>query len=244
MTTALIFADCKNRWWKRKNGDMVEKKGGDEFKREAGALHDLWMRDRAINDLKLRSFYKESKKKKQDVILNAIEVGRCDISRIAFLCHGTPKGISLGFKSPDVQRLAGSIAANCANRLVHIGLYACLTGRGKFWWWFKKDFRSLRDRKKNIEDRAEEIVTHREGFAMLLCSELNKLGVDAVITAHLSVGHTTKNPLKVRIRKHGEHITKRRMRGYIWPELSGQWNDRCRGAGDFRFKLMMKDAPA
>jgi hypothetical protein len=232
MGTALIFTETKDR---------KDKADGREFRSQAIALRELWSEDKSIDEPRLVRMKRESRIEKQDRVLDAIaEVD--NLERVAFFCHGyiIPRnGISLGFRLREVPLLADEIADSCTSGVVHIGLYACLTGRGNFWWWLPKRFKSLRDRKKNIDDRREKIVTHREGFAMYLCSQLRDRGVSAVITAHLTAGHTTRNPYKVLIRQDGEYITRTRMCKSLPRGKWKIWTRRLIDDIKFRFDSMM-----
>lgn len=193
MSTGLIFTETKNRKGKR---------DGAEFKTMANGLGHYWRTNSNLTGIRVTRLYDETKKQKQNTVLGELATVS-HLSRLAFFCHGWPSGISLGFKSKDVPKLARAIAAACESNVVYIGLYACLTGRGAFWGGSK--------RKINMANRTERIVTPREGFAMYLCSELAKLNIHAVITAHLTSGHTTRNPYKVRISQHNRRICRSRM---------------------------------
>ena len=193
MTVGFIFSETKNR---------RNKRDGDEFKRCASELQELWEGDQNLSRSKLILAGAENKTAKRELVYSTLR-RTSDLQRIAFLCHGWPSGISMGFDSKHVAQLARAIASSCCSNVVYIGLFACLTGMGKFWGGKRN--------KKNLNDRAEKIVTPREGFAMYLCSELDKLGIHAVITAHLTSGHTTRNPYKVRIEERNGLINRQRM---------------------------------
>jgi hypothetical protein len=193
MNSSLIFTETANRKGKR---------DGDEFRLQANGLENHWGADPIGERVRTIRLVKASRAAKKQAVLSVLNEYD-NVNRIAFFCHGTPKGISLGFSVANIRELARAIAAACGSNVVYIGLYACLTGRGNFWGGTKN--------RKNLEDRKEKIVTKREGFAMLLCRELDDLGVHAVITAHLTSGHTTYNPYKVRIEKRGDYITRTRM---------------------------------
>lgn len=109
---------------------------------------------------------------------------------LAFFDHGRPQGLprmreNLG----NVKGLAATIAGVTSK--ITIILYACSCGRG--WWW-----RKWRN-KKNISDRVST-YNSRDGYAVALCCELLDLGMNAEVWAHLSAGHTTRNPHVVAIR--------------------------------------------
>lgn len=103
---------------------------------------------------------------------------------LAIFDHGTPKGLprmreNLG----NVKGLAETIAG--VTDKIQIVLFACSCGRG-WWWWKPKNKRNVC---VNLND-----YNPRNGYAIALCCELAKLGVDAEIFAHLTAGHTTRNP--------------------------------------------------
>lgn len=172
----------------------------NEFEREANRLYQLHRDDATIVTIgKMKSFEKRTK------VFDSILKNK-KLDSLALFCHGWQKGLSLGFSSKrgpiitdEVESLAQHISAVCSTRKIKIALYACLTGRGCYWWWKRKNNKTLLDRPKNIENAIVQEVTYKDGFAMLLCSELKKLGVQALVTAHLTAGHTTMNPNKVSI---------------------------------------------
>lgn len=222
MGKALIFTETKDR---KNHAD------GREFLAQARALYEHWSPEYENNDLRLHRFKRDTFIEKQDRVLDAID-DASDVERIAFFCHGFTKWnrISLGFKLKDIPELAKEIAGACTSGTVHIGLFACVTGRGAFWWNSKN---------RNLANRKERIVTQREGFAMYLCSKLRDEGINSVITAHLTYGHTTWNPYKVRIQQEGEYITRTRM---CESKPRGQWRawiSRLKESIPFRFNLMM-----
>lgn len=203
MSLTLIFSETHNRRFKH---------DGDEFKARARDMDEMIesANPDAVSRLILAG--KSTKKQKQTLVSNTL-AQVSNLKRLAFFCHGWPSGISLGYSIKEVPLLARSIAAACENHTVYIGLFACLTGRGRFWGGKRN--------KKNFENRSERVVTPREGFAMYLCAQLEELGIHAIITAHLTSGHTTRNPYKVRIEKEGSHYNKTRM---CLPQPRAQWH--------------------
>lgn len=229
MSMGFIFTETHNR---------KGRADGNEFKRQAAKLLSLWESDDTLTRAEIFRLKKMFRQEKKRTVLDGISRSNT-LTRLAFFCHGWPTGISLGFKAKDVPELARTIAAACTGNTINIGLYACLTGRGNYAWWKPRKFKSLGDRPCNIQDRAEKIVTKREGFAMLLCSELSKLGVDARITAHLTAGHTTRNPHKVRIYNSQGTTYRIKMRGKIPYHSGSEWVNRLNDENDsFRFDLM------
>ncbi|MHC4621669.1 MAG: hypothetical protein ACYTEQ_28335 [Planctomycetota bacterium] len=218
----LLFADSHNRWWK-KDGKRRRKRDGDEFVREMETAFSYY--DDDDGDLVSYKIPKKPDSEKRWDIFNALRATGSDefgkLDNLLLFCHGWTTGISLGFRSrrrwrntQEVPALAKAIADVC-NPEINIGIFGCLTGRGAFWWNpAKRNYKTLQDNLKNLEDRLEKIVTYREGFAMLLCSELWKLGVKAQITAHLTAGHTTRNPHKVRVSISEGKVWKQRI---VWP---------------------------
>lgn len=231
--TYCIFTETHNRKGKR---------DGQEFRLQATGLHNVWQgifddgifhgTIESANKVHMHRLTDQKPKQKKQFIYDTLEQIN-DLERMAFFCHGTPKGLSLGFKLGDVPRLAASIAAACKSNVVYIGLYACLTGRGNFW--------GGRTNKKNTQDRKEKVVTKREGFAMLLCKELDDLGIHAVITAHTTSGHTTYNPYKVRIERAGDYITRTRMCKSDDPFVWRKWVKELTNDLTFRYDIMTDD---
>lgn len=189
----LVIVDTKNRRGKT---------DGDEFRREAdafaktcdGDVSRLYLHagDSAKNDKQLR-----------ESVLDFIN-GEVGVQSVSFFCHGWQTGISAGFRTrrglvvtDEIEQLARAISRAC-NGTVVIRLFACLTGRGKYWWWKKRSIWGLRDRPKNIDDRIMYgDAQWRDGFAMMLCEGLQRQGVESVIFANLTSGHTTRNPHRV-----------------------------------------------
>ena len=225
MGTALIFTETKDR----KN-----KADGREFLSQARALYEHWDTDTDTDtdmDVQLHRMQRDTFIEKQDRVLDAIADVE-NLERLAFFCHGFTKWnrISLGFRLCHIPELAREIAEACGSGTVHIGLFACVTGRGAFWW---------NRRNRNLANRKERIVTQREGFAMYLCSKLRDEGINSVITAHLTYGHTTRNPYKVRIQQSGEFITRTRL---CESDPRGKWRAWVKRLLDdvkFRFDTML-----
>jgi hypothetical protein len=109
---------------------------------------------------------------------------------LAIFDHGSVKGLprmreNLG----NVKGLAATIAS--VTDEITIILYSCSCGRG---WWGRWGFRWLNKKNKADCEVQADSYSRRDGYAIALCSELASLGVDAVIWAHLTRGHTARNP--------------------------------------------------
>ncbi len=207
--SALIITETQNRQGKH---------DGDEFKREATLLWEHWAIDHNIKDCTRLELGNDSRIRKFASVLGAIS-DTADLDRLALFGHGTTRNTSHGITPLNVSKFAEAVAS-VSNESVHIGLFCCLTGRGNFY-----------NEIKSTQDRQEEIVTINEGIAMLLCSELFKLGTVATITAHLTSGHTTRNPYKVRIQPVDGKICRTRMKA---PSPSIDWR---------RWVAMLKETP-
>ena len=168
------------------------RKDGDEFKREAKAWFkaqmDGWeyvptgsgLAD--VTDGRVRA---------------EIRKMTAGLDVLAIFDHGTPKGLprmreNLG----NVKGLAATIAG--VTDKITIILYACSCGRG---WWGRFGFRWMNMINKHNMYTSPDAYSPRDGYAIALCCELAKLGVEAEAWAHLTKGHTTQNPHIVRIHK-------------------------------------------
>lgn len=111
---------------------------------------------------------REPAKSQRESIVSAIQLSPCDV--VAFFCHGSRFGLELGFDLRTVRELAKVLARL---RNVRVVLYACSAAAGM--------------------PRGE--TGGDGGFADELRDELCKAGAtDCQIDAHLTSGHTTKNP--------------------------------------------------
>lgn len=169
------------------------RRDGDEFKREAKA----WAEAQETRPLDPNATVNPLPPQLVDVrdgrIRAEIRQMTNGLDVLAIFDHGTPKGLPrLRESYRNVKGLAKTIA-NVTNKITII-LYACSCGRGWWWrkWWNKKDGSISR-------------LYHdpRDGYAMALAAELDALGVDATIYAHLTAGHTTRNPHLVKVHKVG-----------------------------------------
>jgi hypothetical protein len=229
---SLVFADTHN---------TKGKVDGDEFGRQATRCGNAW-------DGALRIGWRDSDNHKRPAVRRKAildEIKRAALLAgenkahwaFGFFCHGWPTGLSLGFKLAHVPELADAIAeAVPEGAELSIGLFACSTGRSRFLW--RPEARNKADYYKPMMD-----VGKRDGFAMLLCAELAKRGRYARITAHLTSGHTTRNPHKVRIQPVGQPIEIKRERmvddgdGPVW----GHWRRQLRDVPSLPFKVALED---
>jgi hypothetical protein len=182
MSQALLIAQTNNRKGKR---------DGDEFWARAQDCYGWYTARSQANSAELVGIGRDKmgRKASKALILSAIRQTH-GLDVLAFFCHGHPWGLSLGFNTrwsnADTADLADAIAEACGGS-VHIGLYACSCGRGRY--------RTNKDR--NTDSRLVGFPGPKEGFAMHLTSELMKRGVRADVLAHLHPGHTTRNWSKV-----------------------------------------------
>lgn len=196
------------------------RKDGDEFAREA--LN--WMIEAEgpddianlvdVTDGRVRAEIRK--------ITNGLDV-------LAIFDHGAPKGLprmreNLG----NVGGLAATIAE--VTDKITIILYSCSCGRG---WWGKFGFRWLNKRNKRDMKTPADSYSPRDGYAVALCCELEKLGVAAQVFAHLTRGHTTKNPNLVTVYEWGQI---RRRQPVIRSKFTrAEWKKYLRGPGRFTF---------
>jgi hypothetical protein len=267
MNSSLIFTETANRKGKR---------DGDEFRLQANGLENHWGSEPIGERVRTIRLVKASRAAKKQAVLSVLNEYD-NVNRIAFFCHGTPKGISLGFTVANIpahqkesalglqlrtyenwpelsRQLAGQTwyisdcirasrgeaisgggcPGDCIGHRLGTGNAMSKTAKTRRLYWS-----STRDRKCNVEDRKEKIVTKREGFAMLLCRELDDLGIHAVITAHLTAGHTTYNPYKVRIERKGDYITRRRLCPNKPRDEWKKWITRLNTDLTFRYDVML-----
>ena len=163
------------------------RKDGDEFEREAW---EWAIETEGVDDVALLVNVTDGRVRRE------IRKMTDGLDVLAFFDHGKPKGLprmreNLG----NVKGLAATIAGVTSK--ITIILYSCSCGRG---WWGRLGFRWMN--KRNKADTSDRVSTYnpRDGYAVALCCELLDLGVDAEVWAHLSAGHTTRNPHVVAIR--------------------------------------------
>ena len=200
----LAVAVTKNRLLphpvRLRNGKLkFTRSDGDEFSRQCLAYRD---HHEARGDEVETLLIPTPKLPAQEALYGHLSLYHGDLDVLAIFHHGTPSGLpgfALGRK--NVGELADRIIGAAGDK-VTILLYACLTGKGRYLFGQKTpDGRKLTRKETNEGDRIKSAdnVDHREGFAMLLTAELSKRGCIATVYAHLTSGHTTENPFKVRV---------------------------------------------
>jgi len=166
MTIMLAIYNGKNKRFRH---------DGDEFEREALAWAEV---QNANGDTAVLTDVRDGR------IRAEIRKMKSGLDVLAIFDHGTPKGLPRMRESyKNVKGLAETIAG--VTDKITIILYACSCGRG-WWWWKPKN-------KKSIDVKADS-YNPRDGYAIALGCELAKLGVEAKVIAHLTAGHTTRNP--------------------------------------------------
>ena len=188
---------------------------GDEFQREAFA----WWRAQSNKDSIAMADVRDGK------VRTEIR-GMPNLDVLAIFDHGTPRGLPRMRESyKNVKGLAETIAGVTSK--ITIILYACSCGRG-WWWWKPKN-------KRNVQVMAGS-YNPRDGYAVALAAELESRGVDVVVWAHLTAGHTTRNPHMVKVDNHFPicKVTRRR-----WVEPGApkwkQWKADMKGPKRFTF---------
>lgn len=168
------------------------RRDGDEFAREARKWAGTQLPNSGsvphvvdVQDGRVRA---EIRKMKLAPGVNGLDV-------LAIFDHGTPRGLprmreSLG----NVKGLAETIAG--VTKKITVVLFSCSCGRG---WWGRFGFRWMNKRNKRDMKTPADSYSPRDGYAVALCCELAKLGVNAEVWAHLTKGHTTRNPHVVEI---------------------------------------------
>ena len=163
------------------------KHDGDEFAREAMAFAKYHNEESNVTT----ALYSTPKKPAYEALCANLSEFHGNLDVLAIFGHGTSRGLpGFALNTSNIGAFADALIGACGDKIT-ILLYCCLTGRGHY----------LMQRKRRNEGdriRSAENVDHREGFAMLLTAELAKRGVTATVYAHLTSGHTTINPFKVR----------------------------------------------
>ena len=92
------------------------------------------------------------------------------LQHVALFCHGLAKGLQTGHDLATVSTLAEALAASCgASRRLVVTLYACDAADGKG-------------------------PGGDGGFADALRDALSERGITGHVDAHVTTGHTTRNP--------------------------------------------------
>ncbi len=172
----LAIATTRNTWSERL---LRWKRDGDEFRREMAGFARTHSGTGTIEEFSKKFWARTT------FTLRNIRQHPTPIDTFAAFCHGTRRSLGLGYNVVNAGDLAEALAGACRNRRLTVVLYACSCGRS---YWSKKDI------SRNIGK-----VRNRDGFAMRLADELGQRGVRAEVIAHLTAGHTTKNPYAVRI---------------------------------------------
>lgn len=160
---------------------VITGKGGKEFKRELDAFCDHWQAKG--DNIEIVKMPKSTPYNMRKNVLNALELDDKPIDKLVFFCHGTPKKLKCGFHIWNVGDLAQALKPRVKKKL-HIALYACSCGRGRFEWpWRLVGKRWLTGQ-----------VLGKNGFAARFADELTMAGMDCTIFCHGSKGHTTWNP--------------------------------------------------
>ncbi len=192
------------------------RRDGDEFKREAHKWAAASPTPVALYDVR------------DGRVREKIRTEKDGLDVLAIFDHGTPKGLPRMRESYKcVKGLAETIAG--VTDKITIILYACGCGRG--WWWRK--WRNKRDMESRIG-----FYNPRDGYAVALTCELTKLGVDAQVYAHLTAGHTTRNPHVVHCEKnkrHGDPEWEVWRRGVMQGSSWKQWRADMNGPLRFTF---------
>lgn len=147
--------------------------------------------------------------KMRSVVLSAIDRAPDRLSCVAFFCHGTKRGIQLGFDLKTVRDLASTIYAAARADVIPftMPLYSCDTGRD------------------TDSDRLDDMdmIGGDGGFADTLRDELCRLGIlPCRVDAHTTTGHTTRNPF---VRRFPGIVPEGGVGGYyIVPPRSKLWS--------------------
>lgn len=194
------------------------RKDGDEFHREALGWCKTQSKPVQIVDVRDGRVRREIRR-----MTDGLDV-------LAFFDHGRPHGLprmreNLG----NVTGLAAAIAS--VTKTITIILYACSCGRG---WHGRKGFRWMHRRNKQALHVNIYNYNLRDGYAIALCCELDKLGVCATVWAHLTRGHLTRNPHVISARSHGGTVGRYRKfhpRASAWKK----WKRDLKGPLRFTF---------
>jgi hypothetical protein len=140
----------------------------------------------------------------RQAVISALKEFGDPLCGVAFFCHGTRRGIQLGFDFQTAAALASAIYPDPGH--LSVPLYACDTGR---------------DRDANRLDDLEAIGGDG-GFADMLRDALCRDGISGCnVDAHTTAGHTTRNPNVRRFR--GASAAGGPGGYYIVPQRSRNW---------------------
>ena len=206
------------------------RKDGDEFEREAEA----WAGAQPIDTSLFPTLFPPRLADVRDGrIRREIRGMKNGLDVLAIFDHGTPKGLPRMRESYKcVKGLAETIAG--VTDKITIILYCCSCGKG--WWWNKLRWLRWRKNKRDFAIKGSDL-NPREGYAAVLSAELEKLGVEANIYAHLTWGHCCMLPHVARVTNIGRDaklISRRHLVTPGTPEWK-QWKADMRGPKRFTF---------
>jgi hypothetical protein len=122
-----------------------------------------------------------SKAKRRQMVLDGLSKADAWADAVAFFCHGWATGIQFGFGLKQIPELAEMLYDSCFDNAKVI-LYCCSTAENK----------------EKGNNRVISVGTDG-GFADELRDEMARQGLaDCQVDAHLTAGHTTRNPYVVR----------------------------------------------
>lgn len=117
--------------------------------------------------------------RRRDVL--AVVAQESELRLLALFCHGTRRGLQMGFDISTVDELAQAIA-DVARRDVRVALFACSTG-----------------------GRSSDVTGGDGDFADRLRDAMSALKLSGGwVDAHTTAGHTTKNPFVRRFHTDGK----------------------------------------
>jgi hypothetical protein len=154
--------------------------------------------------------------------LRAVEAGTLDV--FALFCHGYPSGVQAGFRIPNVIGLARELKRAASADGLCVPLYCCSTA--------SDTIAATNDKAKGPGGDG--------GFADRLRDALAENGVRATVFAHITAGHTTRNPF-TRVflpdeRKGGQWVVE--PGSQLWPA----WQRKLHGSDlRLRFPLMARE---
>jgi hypothetical protein len=170
---AILFATSTNK------PGMSDASG--VFLPEARRLRDLLVRCGWSVQLIEVPVSRLSDQQRRALVLQHVRKASHPIDLVAFFCHGTRRGIQLGFSVETSRELARTIVGTgffSKSRLVKVAFFACSTGAG------------------SGEYPVDQGGPGGEGgFADTLAEDLSGEGAyGAIVYAHTTVGHATQNP--------------------------------------------------
>ena len=202
----------------------LHRQNKNEFAREAGLFSSFW------GIPKENQYYLDPPKTPKDkhdqasYIMSEI-MARKDVDLIAFFCHGFPRKLQCGFDLLNTSELALACKYSCVED-VKIVLYTCSAG----------------DSPKNSDIKGDG--PGNGGFADSLRDSLCRDGslVWCQVDAHVTAGHTTRNPYVRRF--HGDGLPEGRSGG-DWLIRPGtrhwkEWKKQLKGELRFAYPMMFR----